>query len=854
MKPIKTFTVSPVLPKNLKSLQEIANNLRFSWSADMRDLFSRLDMKLWEETNHNPVEMLSRVKQKTLDEKSKDDSYIYILKRVVEDFKRYMEKTPWYDESSKYNKKLKVAYFSMEYGITESLAIYSGGLGVLSGDHLKSSSELGIPLVGVGLLYQNGYFKQHLNINGWQEEEYPVNDFYNLPTKVVKDKSGNPILVDINLPGRKVFIKIWKAQIGRIPLYLLDTNIKENVDEDRQITAELYGGDIDWRIRQEIVLGMGGIKALKAIGVENTVCHMNEGHSAFSGLQRIRCLMRDHKLNFYEALEAVKSSSVFTTHTPVKAGIDKFDAELMTKYFHDYVEEVGISMPELLSLGRVNKFDNNEQVSMAIIAIRLSCLTNGVSKLHGVVSRKMWGNLWPNVLTKEVPIGSVTNGIHTASWISMEMAELFNRYLGPQWQQEPADKTVWQKINDIPDGELWRIHEARRARLVGFARKRLADYFVEIEQPSSIIQKAKSVLNTNALTIGFARRFATYKRATLIFRDPERLAKILNNPDRPVQIIIAGKAHPQDTDGKKYISRILELMKEERFSNNVVFLENYNMNIARYLVQGCDIWLNNPRRGLEACGTSGMKAAANGCLNCSTLDGWWDEIYTPEIGWGIGQRQEHTDLEFWDDIEAQELYSLLEEQIVPTFYDRGVERMPRKWIEMMKANMTVNCPGFNSNRMLQEYTENMYLPAQQKTEEMFAKDFEQAKNLANWKNKMRAEWNSIRFLNVETSDTEALNVESVCEVTTEIYLGKISPEDVTVQVYFGKLNSKANLDDGELLSMEMAKKVDNDKYIFKTKIDSWVSGFNGFTLRIIPKHRGLSNPFDDGLIYWFEEE
>ncbi|MFP4547961.1 MAG: alpha-glucan family phosphorylase [Fidelibacterota bacterium] len=853
MKPIKSFTVSPVLPKKLKPLQELANNLRFSWNADMRDLFTRLDMDLWEETSHNPVEILSRLKQEVLDEKANDDSYIYLLNRVYEDFKRYMEKTPWYEESSDYHKKLKVAYFSMEYGITESLAIYSGGLGVLSGDHLKSSSELGIPLVGVGLSYQNGYFKQHLNINGWQEEEYPVNDFYTLPMEEVKDKNGKPIIVDVDLPDRKVYIKTWKARVGRIPLYLLDTNISQNVEEDKQITAELYGGDNDWRIRQEIVLGMGGIKVLKAVGENITVCHMNEGHSAFSGLERIRTLMKDHDLDFHAALEAVKSSSIFTTHTPVKAGIDKFDPDLMAKYFTDYAKEVGVSLQELLSLGRINKFDDKEQVSMAVLAIRLSLLINGVSELHGAVARRMWHSLWPNILTEEVPISSVTNGIHTASWISMEMSELFNRYLGPKWQEEPADKSVWQKVNEIPDGELWRIHESRRARLVSFARKRLEKYYREIEQPESIIKKAKSVLQTDALTIGFARRFATYKRATLIFRDPERLAKILNNPDRPVQIIIAGKAHPQDTEGKKYISRILELMKEEPFSQNVVFLEDYNMNIARYLVEGCDVWLNNPRRGLEACGTSGMKASANGCINCSTLDGWWDEIYSPEIGWGIGQRQEHENVEFWDDIESQELYSLLEEQIVPAFYDRGDERMPRKWIQMMKKNMVAICPQFNSNRMLQDYIEDMYLPAQTKKEYMFAEDFKGAKELAAWKDKMRNEWSSMRFLNVETGDTKALRVDSSIEVKTEVYLGKILPEDVNIQVYFGKIDSKQEIKNGQLKSMKMTKKLDDKKYIFTANIDNWQSGNNGFTLRIIPKHEGLVNPFDDGLIFWFED-
>ncbi|MBN2279550.1 MAG: alpha-glucan family phosphorylase [Candidatus Marinimicrobia bacterium] len=852
-KPIKSFTVSPVLPKPLRPLKEIAYNLRFSWSAEMRDLFTRLDMDLWESCEHNPVKILSKLPQQVLDEKAKDDSYIYLLNRVYDDFKRYMEAKTWYQECKEFHPDLKVAYFSMEYGISEALAIYSGGLGILSGDHLKSSSELGIPLVGVGLAYQNGYFKQHLNINGWQEEEYPVNDFYNLPMEVVLDKKGDELRVNVDLPGRKLFVKIWKAQIGRTPLFLLDTNIEENKVEDRPLTAELYGGDTDWRIRQEIVLGMGGIKALKAMGEPITVCHMNEGHSAFSGLERIRCLMQDNDLNFYEALEAVKSSSLFTTHTPVKAGIDKFNPELMVKYFNDFSKEVGISNQELLGLGRINKFDDKEQISMAVLAIRLSTLVNGVSQLHGEVAKKMWHNLWPNILTKEVPIGAVTNGIHTASWISMEMAELFNRYLGPKWREEPADRSVWKKVDDIPDGELWRIHEMRRARLVGFARKKMEAYHREIGHPTHVVQKAKSVLKSDALTIGFARRFATYKRATLIFRDPQRLAKILDNPTRPVQIIIAGKAHPQDNEGKKYISRILELMKEEPFNQNVVFLENYNMTIARYLVQGCDIWLNNPRRGLEACGTSGMKASANGCINCSTLDGWWDEIYSPEIGWGIGNRQEHEDVEYWDDLEANELYAMLEEQIVPMFYDRGDERMPRKWIKMMKDNMITICPIFNTNRMLQDYMEQMYLPAQIRTEKMFANQFSGARELASWKNHMRAEWNNIRFLKVDTSGEQNLNVSSEFEIKTEIYLGKIKPEDINVQVYYGKLNEKDYIDDGELLSLEMVEKLDNERYLFSTKIDTWQSGKNGFTLRILPAHGTLDNPFDDGLIYWFEE-
>ena len=854
MKPIKSFIVSPILPKKLKDLEIIANNLLFSWNANMRDLFTRLDMDLWEKTCHNPVEIISKIDQKTLNDKANDDSYVYLLGKVKEEFDRYIEKTTWFENEKKLNKDLKVAYFSMEYGITESLAIYSGGLGVLSGDHLKSSSELGIPLIAVGLSYQNGYFKQKLNINGWQEQDYPINDFYNLPMSVVRDKNGKSIIVKVSLPGRDVSIKIWKAKVGRISLYLLDTNIKENSEEDRIITAELYSGDNERRIKQEIVLGMGGIKALKAVGEKISICHMNEGHSAFAGLERIKDLVINEKLSFHEAVVAVKAATVFTTHTPVKAGIDLFDSELVKTYFHNYCNEVGVSMDEFLSFGRVNQHDEKEKISMAILAIKLSYLTNGVSQLHGKVAQKMWRNLWPEVLTQEVPITAVTNGIHHASWISMELAELFDRYLGPKWIEEPADNSIWKKVDDIPDGELWGVHERRRARLVGFARKKQQEYFREIEAPNSIVQKAKSVLNTNALTIGFARRFATYKRATLIFKDPDRLAKILNNEDRPVQILIAGKAHPQDNEGKKFISDILELTKEDRFSRNVVFLEDYNMNIARYLVSGCDIWLNNPRRGLEACGTSGMKAAANGCLNCSTLDGWWDEIYSPEIGWAIGNREEYQDMEFWDNLEAEELYTLLESQIVPTFYNRGEDRMPREWIKMMKQNMITNCAIFNSNRMLQEYTERMYVPSNDRAKEMTSDNFKLTREVSAWKEKMRAEWNTLRFLKVDTDSTIGVNVGTDFNISAEIYLGNLTPDDIDVQLFYGKLNSAGHIDEGEFISMNLNEKNGDNKYIFKSDIDKWDSGLNGFTLRIIPKHKGLANPFEDRLIYWFEEK
>lgn len=853
MKPIQAFTVSPILPKKLEGLREIAYNLWWTWNAEARDLFSRLDMDLWEETRHNPVAVLARVKQEVLEVRAQDDSYLYQLQRVMEKLHYALNSQTWFQKVSKFNHNLHIAYFSMEYGITESLAVYSGGLGVLSADHLKSASELGIPLFAIGLSYQHGYFQQKLNIDDYQEEQYPVSDFYNLPLTLVKDNKGKPLYVDVPFPGRQVRVRIWKAQIGRIPLYLLDTNIPENSEADKKITAELYGGDGETRIQQEIVLGRGGVAALKAIGAPPYISHLNEGHSAFSGLERIKSLVLNSRLNFYEALEVVKASSVFTTHTPVQAGIDIFHPDLIARYFGDYCEEVGISIDELLALGRTNPDDGQEHFSMAILAINLSCKTNAVSQLHQRVAQKMWQSLWPDILPKEIPIISVTNGIHHKSWISQEMAELFDRYLGPDWYREPADTKVWKKIETIPDVELWRTHERRRERLVAFARRQLTQSYINLGKPQPMIDRVKSVLSTETLTIGFARRFAAYKRAYLLFSDPERLARILTNREHPVQIIIAGKAHPRDEEGKQSIRKILKLSHEEPFYQHVVFLENYDLNMARYLVQGCDLWLNNPRRGLEACGTSGMKAAVNGGLHFSTLDGWWDEIYRPEIGWAIGTRETYPDFDYWDKQEANIIYNVLENEIIPTFYKRDSDNLPRSWIRMMKDSMMTICPIYNSNRMLCEYTEKMYYPAAVRTQRMQENDFILSKELATWKDKMRNNWDSIRFLNIESSATEELSVKSMLEIKATIFLNGIAPEDIDVQIYYGRVDANGLIQDGNFTSMVVEKILDANKFRYVGKIRNWESGLNGYTIRIIPNHPALEHPFEDGLIHWFEE-
>ncbi|MCF7885734.1 MAG: alpha-glucan family phosphorylase [Candidatus Marinimicrobia bacterium] len=851
MKPAQSFMVSPNLPKKLERLIQLAHNLRWTWDDDTRNLYSRMDMDLWEEVDHDPVAMLNKIDQKTLEALANDDSYVYSLDKVLVDFDLYLESTPWFHKRDEYSENLNIGYFSMEFGITESMPIYSGGLGVLSGDHLKSSSEIGIPLMGIGLAYQMGYFSQHFTINGWQEEKYVFNDFYNWPMKLITDDQDKKILIDIDLPGRKVYAQVWEAKVGRISLFLLDTNIEENSEEDRKITFELYGGDKEMRIKQEILLGMGGVKLLKALGKHGSVIHMNEGHSAFAGLEKIKSLMSQSNLTFYEALEIAKSEAVFTTHTPVKAGIDLFSSELIKKYFDNYCQKVNISIDELMSLGKIK--NNNEDFSMAILAIHMAYMTNGVSELHGQVSRKMWKSLWPESLEKEIPIDSVTNGIHQPSWLSHEMVELFNRYLGPAWREEPASSKTWNRVKDIPDGELWRVHQTRRTRLVEFARRQLADHYRDLDLPEADIQKAESVLDTNALTIGFARRFAAYKRGTLIFRDVERLKEIITDPEKPVQIILSGKAHPQDKEGKDIIKKIFDLSKDEELRNHVVFLSDYNMNIARYLVEGCDVWLNTPRRPQEACGTSGMKAAANGALNFSTLDGWWDEAYHREIGWAIGDREEledYSSVEEWDHNEANDICRLLEEQIIPAFYDRGRDKMPRRWVNLMKNSMAEICPIFNTNRMLKEYTLDYYVPSFIQSNKLKEDNFSEATKLAAWKKNIASKWDNIRFLDVNSTPADKMKINSDLTIQAKVFLGKIASEDVDVEVYYGKLNAERELENGKLAKMEVEKELGENKYLYTADINNWESGLNGYTLRIIPNQNFLPESDRQKLIYW----
>lgn len=855
IKPVATINVVPNLPPQLSRMPELAYNLRWAWDQETIALFRRLDPDLWRATEHNPVWMLGLVSQERLKSAAEDPSFIAHLNRVCDSFDHYMSaENTWFDKHfNNIGQKPVIAYFSMEFGLAEALQNYSGGLGVLSGDHLKSASDLGIPLVGVGLLYQEGYFHQYLNADGYQQESYPINDYSNLPVTLQLDKDGQPIKISVPMPGRELYAVIWKVQVGRVPLYLLDTNIDDNLrEEDRNLTDRLYGGDKRTRIRQEILMGIGGIRALEALGLHPSVCHMNEGHSAFLALERIRQLMNEYKMSFHEVKEIARASNIFTTHTPVPAGLERFGFDLIDEHFTEYYQSLGLSRDEFINLGRENMGDY-DLFSMAVLAINLSSAANGVAQLHGVVSREMWRWMYPGVPIDEVPIGSVTNGIHVQTWISQEMSTLFDRYLDPSWREDEHRPEIWEAVDDIPDEELWRTHQRRRERLVAFARARLRAQYENRGLARREIEAASQVLNPEALTIGFARRFATYKRATLIFRDIPRLKRILNNPDQPVQIIIAGKAHPHDTGGKELIRQIIHMARDPELRDKIVFLENYDMNVARYLVQGVDVWLNNPRRPKEASGTSGMKVIYNGGLNCSILDGWWAEGYDPSVGWAIGNGEEYPEHEadHQDYVESEALYNVLEQDIIPLFYQRTRDGLPREWIAKVKNSMRQLAPFFNTDRMVQQYTERYYMPAHERTLEMTSDNLKNGRAYGAWRTRLQERWGEVRVESVQISDQNVL-VGKEFTVEAVVHLGQLTPDDVRVQLYSGQLNSHREIGEegGSAVDMQPDGGGGDGRYKFTARYTYHTSGERGLSVRVLPDHQLLPNSFQLGLITW----
>jgi starch phosphorylase len=828
IRPLQEFLVRPALPKRLELLDELANNLLWTWDRTIRSLFRRLDPVLWRGTSQNPVLMLARLSQETLERASRDPRYLALYKRACDSLVSYVADAPPLTD------KL-IAYFSMEYGLLDCMPIYGGGLGVLSGDHLKSSSDAAIPLVGVGLLYQKGYLQQSLNPDGWQQERNPVNDFYTLPVIPVNDNQGKELMVSVDLPAARVWIKIWRIDVGRVKLYLLDTNIAQNEahTEYRDITDHLYGGNQHTRIQQEIVLGIGGLRALKALGLAPTVFHMNEGHSAFLALERIRLLTADHGLSFEEALDATRRNNVFTTHTSVPAGIDVFDGSIMYEYFNAYMNEAGFPFDRLMALGRWHDADPHEPFSMAIAALKTSAFRNAVSRLHREVSQMMWQSLWPKLPIWEIPITSITNGVHLPSWLNGELAAIYDQYLQPDWRERHHDPGVWTQVADIPDQELWEAHRRRKRRLIAFVRDRVTAAAVQRKAPPAEVRRLQDVLDPDALTIGFARRFATYKRATLLFRDVARLKRILTNPRAPVQIVIAGKAHPQDHPGKGLIREIVQLSRDPELQRHLVFVEDYGLQVARELVQGVDVWLNTPRRGEEACGTSGMKAGINGVLNFSILDGWFDEAAEESGGWSIGDRESYSPDQ--DDIHATAIYSILENEIAPLFYEERDEGVPVEWMRRVKRSLAHLSARFSSQRMIGEYMSQLYEPAHEGYVAVSRDNFRAARERAQWSRAVEEQWPRVAFVEIGPPPQPSLLSGTVIPLRASLELAGLQPQDVRVEAVVGRVGANGELEETQVLTLPPVEQ-QGSVFVFSKEFVPMATGRLGYSVRVSPNH------------------
>jgi glycogen phosphorylase len=849
MKALRSFAVRASLPESLRPLLAIAMNLRWTWIPQAVDLFRWVDADAWERCGHDPVRMLGSVSRERFDELAADGPFTAFLATLEEDFRRYMEEPRWFQARGG-SPLTSVAYFSPEFGVGEALPVYSGGLGVLAGDHLKAASDLGLPLVGVGLLYREGYFRQQLSRDGWQQERYPALDPHGMPLTLLADDGGTALKIEVDLAGERCVAQVWRARVGRIPLLLLDCDVEENQAAERGVTDRLYGGagGSEHRLRQEIVLGIGGVRALRATGFDADVFHTNEGHAGFLALERICELVAAEEVTFNQALEAVRASTIFTTHTPVPAGIDLYTPDLMEKYFAGFAKQCDISLRELLAVGGAPTEDGGaENFSMAVMGLRLAGRSNGVSRLHGEVSRSMFSELWPDVPTDEVPISSITNGVHTPTWVGQEIVEVLDRHLPPGWA-EAGGEARWERINEIPDAELWRARERARERLVYFVRERRRRQMLERGVTESEIGWTEEVFDPSALTIGFARRFAQYKRGTLLLRDPERLKALMRSIERPVQIVIAGKAHPLDDAGKQMIQELVHFAADPEVRTHFAFIQDYDMEVARALVQGVDVWLNNPRRPLEACGTSGMKAALNGALNCSVLDGWWDECYDGSNGWAIGTRDSYDDPELQDRVDSSALYDVLERDVVPRFYDRTEGPIPRRWVERMKRSMTGVGGFIVAKRMVRDYTELFYEPAAAQGTRMAADNYRRATELAEWKERVISEWSEVEVLDIE-GDVLAADVGEHRSVTATVRVGKLSTDDVAVQLAHGRVGGNGEIIDPEITSMTPIEVIDGTAR-YTGSFTAGRAGLYGFAVRVLPAHEDLISPMDLGLIAW----
>ncbi|GGX77084.1 alpha-glucan family phosphorylase [Streptomyces minutiscleroticus] len=862
MKAIRRFTVRPVLPEALQPLSDLSRNLRWSWHAETRDLFQSVDPERWAATGCDPVRLLGSVAPARLAELAEDPDFRRRLAAAVDDLHEYVHGDRWYQTRSGELPEA-VAYFSPEFGITAALPQYSGGLGILAGDHLKAASDLGVPLIGVGLLYRHGYFRQSLSRDGWQQEHYPVLDPNELPLELLSEPDGTPSQVSLALPGgRSLRARVWQARVGRVPLLLLDSDVEENDPGERGVTDRLYGGGSEHRLLQEMLLGIGGVRAVRTYcrltgHAQPEVFHTNEGHAGFLGLERIAELA-DEGLDFDSALEAVRAGTVFTTHTPVPAGIDRFDRELVARHFGPDAELPRIEVERILRLGMETYAGGEPNLfNMAVMGLRLGQRANGVSLLHGRVSREMFSGLWPGFDADEVPITSVTNGVHAPTWVAPEVLRLGARQLGGRRTEEAltvGGSDRWDAVADIPDQDIWELRRALREQLVTEVRKRLYASWRQRGAGAAELGWIDGVLDPDVLTIGFARRVPSYKRLTLMLRDRDRLMDLLLHEERPVQIVVAGKAHPADDGGKRLVQELVRFADDPRVRHRIVFLPDYGMAMAQKLYPGCDVWLNNPLRPLEACGTSGMKAALNGCLNLSVLDGWWDEWFQPDFGWAIPTADgTATDDDRRDELEAAALYDLLERRITPRFYERGQDGLPDRWIQMVRRTLTHLGPKVLAGRMVREYVERLYAPAARAHR---ALDAAAARELAAWKTRVRAAWPGVSVDHVETSSlTPTAELGSTLLLRVRVNLGDLAPDDVEVQAVSGRVDADDGITDATTVPLKPAGGPDTEGgWVYEGPLSLNRTGPFGYTVRILPDHRLLASHAELGLLAEPSEE
>lgn len=843
---ISSLTVLPAVPKELEPLREMAYNMWYAWNHDCIRLFRFLDKNLFSECHQSPVKILNQISNERLEQVAHDNTFLLQLGKVYAHYQNYLSRTPWYVEQyGDQTKENNMVYFCLEFGIHESLPIYSGGLGILAGDHLKSASDLGLPMIGVGLYYKTGYFRQQLSKDGKQLENYPVNHWYDLPIEQACDATGAPVKLSMAIGPHHVVYQVWKVNVGRNPLYLLDTDVEENAPELKKITQKLYDGDRETRIQQEILLGVGGTRALEALDLFPAVYHINEGHAAFLLFERISQEMKNKGLSQGEARDLVWSTSVFTTHTPVPAGNERFSLTLIEKYAKCVIGDLDMTYDEFLGLGREDPKNKNEEFCMTVVALKLASFANGVSKLHGEVSRSMWTKIFPRVPLKEIPIHGLTNGVHTMSWMGVKIKKLFRAY-------EHTQELNIMHLNDaheISDNNLWRAHTEQKERLILECRKKKREFVARHGIYNNDQFSFSEILDPNILTIGFARRFATYKRGALILRDIERLKRMLLDPKKPVQLIVAGKAHPSDQAGKEIINEIYRVAEREGLNHRIVFVEDYDIDLGRLLTQGVDVWLNNPIRPMEASGTSGMKAAMNGVLNLSILDGWWAEGYGSDVGFSIGWNENLGEGEGRDKLDADLLYQTLEQKVIPTFYRRDDQDLPRHWIYMMKASIMKLGTEYSTNRMVRDYTEMFYAKAEYLHTEMTANGCERLKEYHLWHDKLKKSWNQIKFQEIEHPEVSLLKRSEEVDLGVKISLGEIHPDQVKVEVYFGPLDDHGYFLSGEGVVMDLSE-TNGQEASFKKTISFSNGGRCGYQFRVLPKHSLLACQFLPHLIAW----